>query len=84
MEAVELYTKVHEHIEGRYELDSLDLYFIHAELSDIKRLKEKEIRGDRMICDLEHQKTVLTVELKKARMEIERLNKIISDSSFPH
>jgi hypothetical protein len=39
----------------------------------VKQLKEKEIRGDRMIADLEHEKAVLQARIK----ELEDMNELL-------
>jgi hypothetical protein len=43
---------------------------------EVKLLKEKEIRGDRMIVDLEHQKTVLTKEVERLKREFDFAAKV--------
>lgn len=41
--------------------------------SEVKRLKEKEVRGDRMISDLEHEKSVFKSEVKIKEARIREL-----------
>jgi len=40
---------------------------ISEQAEEIKRLKEKEIRGDRRLAEIEHQKTVIKSDLLKAK-----------------
>jgi uncharacterized protein YaaN involved in tellurite resistance len=50
--------------------------------SELVAKKDKEIRGDRMIVDLEHDKTVLTSENERLSDEIEGYKKILKEIEF--
>lgn len=39
----ELIAKVHDHMEGRYDLDSLDIHNIHAALCELQNLKRESV-----------------------------------------
>jgi hypothetical protein len=52
--------------------------FVITRQAEIQRLKEKEIRGDRMMVDLEHEKSVLRAEKEALQSRIVELSDEIS------
>jgi hypothetical protein len=67
-----------------------ELLHVTAERDELQKenegLKAKEIRGDRMISDLEHQNTVLQKENEgwdQQAQEVERLREEVANSKYP-
>jgi hypothetical protein len=49
---------------GVYAMEEYSKYKLQIANAEIERLKDKEIRGDRKLVELEHEKTVLKSQLK--------------------